>query len=285
MASRLSTLGYNRARQLILVAGLIVLILVAGLMYVRRVEPVEVAGTLLFIPIFLAFVYAGLRGGLIAGVVAALVYAGLRYPAIDLVGFGRFAGLTLSRSLAYIAFGAIGGIANQQLGASLTKLDLFDQIDDATGLFNARFFVDNTGLEMQRSDRYQTIFCVVVVDVPTDVLAGLSRRNRDRVVKELGRTIKDSIRTVDRGIHAADEARHRFATILPETGRDGARIFAGRLVEKMVQILGHRGATVDPQRISYDVSTFPGDNEDLQELRRDFASLEAREHPESAHTA
>ena len=285
MASRLSTLGYNRARQLILVAGLIVLVLVAGLMYVRRVEPVEVAGTLLFIPIFLAFVYAGLRGGLIAGVVAALVYAGLRYPAIDLVGFSRFAGLTLSRSLAYVAFGAIGGFANQQLGASLTKLDLFDQIDDGTGLFNARFFVDNTGLEMERSDRYQTIFCVVVVDVPTDSMASLSRRNRERVIKEIGRIIKESIRTVDRGVHAADESRHRFAAILPETGRDGARVFAGRLVEKMVEILNHRGATVDPQRISYDVSTFPGDNEDLQELRRDFASLEAREHPESAHSA
>lgn len=284
MASRLSTLGYNRARQLILGAGLLVLLLVAGLMYVRRVEPVEVAGTLLFIPIFLAFVYGGLRGGVIAGVLATLAYAAFRYPAIDLVGFDRFAGLTLSRALAYVAFGAIGGIANAQLGASLTKLDLFDQIDDDTGLFNARFFVDNTGLEIERSDRYQTIFCVVVVDVPGEVLAGLSRRNRDRVIKELGRTVKEGIRTVDRGVHAIDGERHRFATILPETGRDGGRVFAGRLVEKMVEVLSHRGA-VDPQRVSFDVATFPGDVEDLQEFRRDFASLEALEHPESAHTA
>lgn len=284
MASRLSSLGYNRARQLILAAGLIVLLIVAGLMYVRRVEPVEVWGTLLFIPIFLAFVFGGLRGGVIAGVLAAVVYGILRYPAIDKVGFDQFAGLTISRVLAYIAFGAIGGIANAQLGASLTKLDLFDQIDDETGLFNARFFVDNTGLEMERSDRYQTIFCVVVVDVPGEVLAGFNRRNRDKAIKELGRMVKEGIRTVDRGVHAVDGERHRFATILPETGRDGGRVFAGRLVEKMQELLSNRGA-VDPQRVSFDIATFPGDNEDLAELRRDFASLEALEHPETAHTA
>jgi GGDEF domain-containing protein len=284
MASRLSTLGYNRARNLILAVGLIVLLLVAALMYVRRVEAVEVAGTLLFIPIFLAFAFAGLRGGLIAGVLATVAYAALRYPAIDLVGFGRFASLTASRAVAFIAFGTIGGIANAQLGASLTKLDLFDQIDDSTGLFNARFFVDNTGLEMERSGRYQTIFCVVVVDVPGEVLGGMNKRNRDRAVKELGRLVKEGIRTVDRGVHAVDGERHRFATILPETGRDGGRVFAGRLVEKMVETLSHRGAT-DPQRVKFDVATFPGDEEDLQEFRRDFASLEALEHPESAHTA
>lgn len=285
MSSRLNSLGYDRARQLILVAGLIVLLVVAGLMYARRVESVEVAGTLLFIPIFLAFVFKGLRGGLIAAVLAALVYAALRYPAIDLVGFGRFASLIASRAVAYLAFGVIGGIANSQLQSSLTKLDLFDQIDDATGLFNARFFVDDTSLEMERADRYQTIFCVVVVDLPAEVLDRLGRRPRERVVRELGGLIKNSVRTVDRGVHVADEGRHRFAIILPETARDGGRVFAGRLVTKMVEVLTHRGAAVTPEQLPYDVCMFPGDEEDLQELRRDFAALDAREHPESAHSA
>lgn len=285
MASLLGALGYRRARQLILSTGLVVLIVVAVLMYVRRVETVEVWGTLLFIPIFIAFVLKGLRGGLIAGVLAAIAYAALRYPAFDLVGFGRYAGLTLSRTLAYLAFGVIGGIANAQLGASLTKLDLFDQIDDETGLFNARFFVDNTGLEMERADRYQTIFCVVVVDVPTALLDGLNRRQRDRVIKEIGRSIRESVRTVDRGIHASDGNRHRFAVILPETGRDGAGVFASRLVAHMTEVLTHRGATVGADQISYDVSLFPGDEQDLEELRRDFAALDAREHPETAHPA
>ena len=285
MASRLGNLGYTRARQLVLVAGLVVLVIVAALMYVRRVEPVEVAATLLFIPIFLAFVFQGLRGGLIAAVLAALVYAALRYPEIDLVGFGRFSSLILSRSIAYLAFGAIGGIANSQLEASLTKLDAFDQIDDATGLFNARFFVDNTELEMQRSDRYQTLFGVVIVDVPTSLFANTNRRQKDRIIKELAGILKDSVRTVDRAVHAADNERHRFAAILPETARDGGRVFAGRLVAKMTETLSHRGIQVDAQQVTYDVSMFPGDEEPIQQLRREFADLDAREHPETAHSA
>ncbi len=270
---------------MILVAGLIVLLLVAALMYVRRVEPVEVAATLLFIPIFLGFVFYGLRGGLIAGVLAALAYAALRYPAIDLVGFSRFSSLILSRSLAYLAFGAIGGFANSQLEASLTKLDLFDQIDDATGLFNARFFVDNTSLEMQRAERYQTLFAVVIVDVPTSLFANANRRQRDRVIKELGALLQESVRTVDRAVHASDAARHRFAAILPETARDGGNVFAGRLVAKMTEVLAHRGIPVEAQQVTYDVSMFPGDEDAIQQLRTEFAALEAREHPESAHTA
>ncbi len=283
MTPRLTALGYQRTRQVILVAGLIVLLVVAALMYARRVESVEVWGTLLFIPIFVAFVFQGLRGGIIAAIAAALIYAALRYPAIDLVGVGRFASLILSRSLAYLAFGAIGGIANSQLEASLTKLDLFDQIDDTTGLFNARFFVDNTGLEMERSDRYQTIFAVVVVDVPLAALEGAGRRQRDRVIRELGTAVKSSVRTVDRAVHAVDDAQHRFAVILPETARDGGRVFAARLVTKMVDVLTHRGMRVDDQQVRYDVSMFPGDEEGLQELRREFAAIDAREHPETAH--
>src|SRR5688500_3952448 len=99
MASRLSALGYNRARQLILVAGLIVLLVVAGLMYARRVETVDVVGTLMFVLVFLAFGSKGRRGGSVGELVAALVYAALRYPASDLVMFGRFASLIATRTL------------------------------------------------------------------------------------------------------------------------------------------------------------------------------------------
>ena len=253
-------------------------------MYVRRVESVEVLATLLFIPIFIAFVFQGIRGGAIAGVVAALAYAALRYPAIDLVGAGRFTSLILSRALAYIAFGLIGGLATQQLRTSITKLDAIDQVDDVTGLFNARFLVDNTGLEMQRSDRYHTLFCVVVVDIDDAPLGPLNRRQKERIMRELGTAVSDSARTMDRGVHAFDGRRHRFAVVLPETGRDGGRVFVSRLVEKMAGILTHRGVRIDPAGIESDVAMFPDDGDALQRLRSEFAEIEAREHPETAHT-
>ena len=125
-ARGLSGLNYGRARQIILAAGLLVLILVTVVMFVRRVDPIEVAATLLFIPIFIAFVFKGVKGGVGVAVIAALAYAALRYPAIQLVGSGRFATLLLSRAVAFLAFGTLGGFASQQLEASLSKLDQFD---------------------------------------------------------------------------------------------------------------------------------------------------------------
>jgi GGDEF domain-containing protein len=284
MASRLSALGYKRTRQLILIAGLVVLIVVAAVMYARGVQKEEVVGTLLFIPIFLGFVFMGLRGGLIGAVLATIIYAAVRYPAIDIAGFSFFAGRIAARGVAYLAFGAIGGIAHGQLQSSLNKLDMFDQIDDATGLFNARFFVDNAGLEMQRAQRYQTLFAVMSVEIPTSVFAEAPRRVRDRVVKELGQLIKDSVRNVDRGVHGVDTSSHRFAAILPETAKEGGQIFAGRLVAKMIEVLNHRGIPATADQVKYDVFMFPGDEEPIQHLRSEFGEIDAREHPETAHT-
>ena len=183
-------LSYNQVRILMLVAGLVLLAVTAGVNYVRRVETAEVAAILFFIPIFIAFVFWDWKGGLIAAALATDGYIGLREPAIHAIGAGRFTSLIFSRSIAFFAFGAIGGLANQQLRGSLTKLDLYDQIDDDTGLFNARYFVEDTNLEIARARRYRSIFAVVALDFPAEALVPLGRRARARVLRDLGRTIE-----------------------------------------------------------------------------------------------
>src|SRR5438270_302451 len=176
-------LSYNQVRALMLVGGLLLLGITAAVNYVRRVETAEVVAILLFIPIFVAFVFWDWKGGLIAAALATVGYIALRYPAIEAIGAGRFTGLIFSRSVAFFAFGAIGGLANQQLRGSLTKLDLYDQIDDATGLFNARYFLQDTDLEMSRARRYQTIFSIAVVDVPAAGLDGMGWRKRRNALR------------------------------------------------------------------------------------------------------
>jgi hypothetical protein len=121
---------------------------IVAVMLVRKVETVEVYAALLFVPDFLALVVWGLRGGLAAGAAAALAYGAMRQPAIERVGSGPFVNLIVGRSIGYLAFGAIGGFAAQQLEGSLEKLDVYDVIDDETGLNNARFFIQDTDLEM-----------------------------------------------------------------------------------------------------------------------------------------
>jgi GGDEF domain-containing protein len=280
--ARLRDISYVAARRLVLAVGLGVLLLTAGVMYARRVDTVEVAGTLLFMFVFVAFVFGKIRGGIVAGILAALGYAALRYPAIQAVGIDRFVGLIVSRAVAYVTFGAIGGWAIQSLEGSLTKLELYDQIDDETGLYNARFFVEDTDLEMSRSRRYRTIFSVVVADIPAGVLESLTLRQRRGILRHLGRVIRDSVRTVDRPVHSADERGHRLAVVLPETGRDGARIFIDRFADRIAGYLNQRGAVVSSDSIGRLAVSFPDDEGAVQSLRAEFAAIDRVEHPEAA---
>jgi diguanylate cyclase (GGDEF)-like protein len=274
-------MSYQRARSFLLAGGLVVLLLTTVVMYVRRVDPVEVAGILVFIPVFVAFVFWNAPGGLVGAVLAVVIYTVLRYPAIEAVGADRFAGLIASRAVAYLAFGLIGGFANKQLQGSLGKLELYDQIDDTTGLFNARFFVQDTELEVSRADRYQSIFSISLVDIPADTLYQLGRRQRDRVLRELGRMLRASVRTVDRAVHARDGNKHRLVVVLPETAKAGAVIFTERLAEKLSEYLATKGAKFDGGGLVGVALTFPDDQVAIETLRSEFAAIDKSEHPEA----
>jgi len=278
-------LSYNQVRILMLVGGLLLLGITAAVNYVRRVETAEVVAILLFIPIFVAFVFWDWKGGIIAAALATVVYILLRRPAIEAIGAGRFTSLIFSRAVAFFAFGVIGGLANQQLRGSLTKLDLYDQIDDETGLFNARYFLQDTDLEMSRARRYQTLFSVSLVDFPAAPLHDLGRRRRRNTLRQLGQLLADSVRTVDRAVHAHDGERHRIVVVLPETAAEGAQIFTDRLATRIAAFLGQRGAAVNETAVSRLAITFPGDDAPLQQLRGEFADIERREHPEHPEEA
>ena len=275
-------LSYANARRLLIAGGLVVLLLTAAVMYARRVDTVEVVAILLFIPVFIGLVFWNVVGGLVAAVLASLAYLLLRLDAIDQVGLDQFRGHLLSRTLAYLAFGVIGGWANRELQGSLTKLDLYDQIDDDTGLYNARFFVQDSELEMARSTRYQTIFSVVMVDVAVTAFEGLSRRQRGGALKGLGRVLRDSVRTVDRVAHSRDDTRHRFVVVLPETGGEGARVFGSRLRQWVVDYLSQRGAEGIDSSVTLTSYTFPGNETEIRQLREEFAAIDREEHPEAA---
>ena len=283
---RLTQMTFEQARRLVLVAGLAILLLTAGFMYLRAVDTTEVVAILLFIPVFLGLIFYGMRGGLIAAAVATLVYLAAKYPAMQAVGAGDFIPQILSRAIAYFAFGAIGGWANEQLEASLTKLEVYDQIDDYTGVYNARFFVQDTDLEMSRAKRYQTIFSIASVDFPAAPLQGLSRRQRKGIRRELGRLLQEAVRTVDRPVHGFDGARHNFAVVLPETGVEGSRIFTERLAERMAAYLRDRGVQITNEEVRAEHVTFPDDGEErVQTLRQRFAAIDKHEHPQDKTTA
>jgi hypothetical protein len=277
-SDRLSQLGYVKARRLLVLVGVAVLAVVALVMYARRVDTVEVVATLLFLPIFIAFVYRGVVGGVVAALGAIAVYAFMRYPAIEAVGADEFTGLIVSRAAAYLIFGAVGGWATQVLEGSLEKLELYDEIDDETGLYNARHLLLQTDLEMARAQRYQTLFSVVVLEVPAAPLHALSTRQRRALLRDLGRQLREGARTVDHLVHAHDGTTHRVAAILPETSGTGAEVFRARFSDRVIAFLGDRGAAIDPTEVTTRSLTYPGDEEAMDVLRAEYQRIDALLH-------
>lgn len=273
-------MGYGRARLLTLLAGLVVMLVLVVFLYVRGVDEIERYGAMLFVPVFMAFVFWDIAGGALAGIFAGIAYAAFRWKQLDVFGTQDFFELVLARAIFYVAFGVVGGWANKQMRSSIEKLELYDQVDDATGLFNARFFVQDSDLEISRATRYQTLFSVAAVDVPAEPMSQLSKRQRASLLKDLGRILKESVRTVDRAVHAADNRYHKIAVVLPETGREGVRIFSGRLAERLAEYLGSKGVPVKKDEIVTRALTYPDDEAGIVDLKKEFAAIDRSEHPE-----
>lgn len=252
----MTDLPESRARNLLLLSGLILLGLIVMSMAFRGVDPVEVVATAAFAPIFVAILFFGIRGGVAVAVAAALGYTALRLPAIRLVGIPTLSGLLVSRIVGFMAFGAIGGWAASVVGSSLTKLALFDEIDDATGLHNARSLLAVLDRERSRAGRYSGVFSVVHASF--DRPAGRGRAVQT-ALRALGGRLVSSVRISDHLSHFSDDRSH-LVVVLPETGAEGAETVRAGLVAAL-----DGWSAVAPVT---KVICMPGDDEALVELER-----------------
>ena len=237
-----------------LLVGLIILVGIALIMYVRRVDPAEVAATLFFLPVFMGFLYWGMKGGLAVGVLAALGYVALRLPAIEAVGAGRLLGLIAARTLGYLAFGGVGGWAVEQLGANIAKLDLYDHVDDETKLGNSRSFVETVERERSRCKRYEEAFSVCLIEAD---LADVEKDRRSRLMVQLGEAIRSGVRAADSASHARQGGTDLFAVVLPETKAVGVASFADKLTATMSSVLAE--SNVAGGRLTVTTATYPDD--------------------------
>lgn len=275
LVEQLVRVGYDRARRLLIAVGLVILAIVVAGLLARSVDHVEVVGTLLFVPIFVALMYGGVTGGAVAGVLATVVYVVLRSDAIDAVGFGEFAGVVVSRGLGYLLFGVAGGWASSTLEESIEKLDQHDTIDDLTGLHNARFLLDDVTLEQARSQRYESVFSVSFASVPAAEIGALGSRQRRQLLRELGQKLDAAVRNVDRVAHGFDGRTHHVAVVLPETGAEGASVFHGRLTAELGEFFAANDVDA---HVSGAVCTIPGGEERLEAQLEPWRRIDAALH-------
>ncbi len=244
---------FVRARGLLLVSGLILISLVSLIAISRGVDRVEVIATLLFIPVFAGFLFWGIKGGFWLGLVAALTYIAIRIPAMRLVGLTAMSGQLAARILGYLGFGLGGGWAAQQIKATLDKFELHDDIDDETGLGNARSMIEVTDTEKARADRYQKVFSVVLADLSGAQWSDEPNRRQRVALQELGRRVKAAIRSSDHAAHGRQKDHHLIGLVLPETGPEGARIASENLRKVLI------GSSNPGVAIRLAQATYPGE--------------------------
>jgi len=252
----------RRARDITLLVGLLIIGLVVVTMVLREVDPVEITATVAFAPVFVAFLFFGWKVGIAVGAAAAVLYVLMRWSAIEVVGMAPLFGTISSRVLGYLVFGGVGGWAAEQLQAAIDKLELHDEIDDATGLGNARAAIAAIDTERARAQRYEKI--VSIIECEFEMPAVVSERITSATLRQLGAAIAHGVRTSDHAAHIEEDSSHRLVMVLPETGAVGAETVAANLDREVRARIGMSTET--------NVMTLPGDDDEVERLLTSLAT-------------
>ena len=257
------TMTVRRARDITLLVGLLIIGLVVVTMVFRDVDPIEIVATVAFAPVFVAFLFFGWKAGLAVGTLAAVGYIVMRLPAISVVGIGPLFGAISSRVLGYLAFGGLGGWAAEQLQAAIDKLELHDEIDDVSGLGNARAALGAIDRERARALRYEKL--VSVIECTFDIPDAVTEKTAASTLRQLGSAIAHSVRASDHASHIKDGDLHRLVIVLPETGSVGAETVATNLDREVRARIGVTTGIA--------VMTSPGDDDRIEAMLQSISAL------------
>ena len=165
----------------------------------------------------------------------------------------------------------------------MTKLDLYDQVDDVTGLFNARYFVQGTDLEMARARRYRSVFAVVGARRPRRAARAASDGG-----PEPGSSASSVASCATACVRSTAWSTAAKATVtawprsFPRPGRRARESSPGRLATRVAGFLAARGVEVDVGALDTRALTYPEDEALVEALRREFATIDHVEHPEAS---
>jgi GGDEF domain-containing protein len=234
---------YTRIEQLaLLIGGVAILGGIAFWVPRGNPAPVELVAQALLFGVLLAAVTYGRRGGLVAAIVASVLYVVLRLP--DLTQ-GQLTGAQLavvvSRMLSFGLLGIVGGEVFMRLRYNLARLEGQSALDDWSRVYNQRFIHLEIARAQARHQRYGEPLSIVVVSVSSSVFAGFRPARQRTVVRGLADHIRADVRMVDEVARLADG---RFVVVMPHTPRTGGLVVRDRLAAGVRAALGAREEAV-----------------------------------------
>jgi diguanylate cyclase (GGDEF)-like protein len=162
-------------------------------------------------------------------------------------------------------------IFSEQTALALRNFRLNNEVhqltieDELTGLFNRRHFMDLGEREFRRARRFQHQLSVMIVDIDQfkKVNEKYGENASNQVLLNIANVIQTNVRNVDIPTRYQQE---KFAVLLTETDRAGARIISDRLRELIAEIPNITTAGLVKITVSIGVAIMEQDTPNLAEL-------------------
>ncbi len=135
-------------------------------------------------------------------------------------------------------FAGVEGVARDETKRKVLEeqLKILATIDEMTGLYNRRHFIERFQAEMSRASRYRAELSFLILDV--DLFKDVNDRHGhllgDVVLRQFSEILRHMTRQIDLVGRLGGE---EFAVCLPETGREQALLLAERLREAIAQAM------------------------------------------------
>jgi len=202
---------------------------------------VEVVAQLLLFGVLVVAVHWGRRGGMLAALVASVIYIALRIPLLS-SGLAREDLLFMaSRIAAFMLVGIIGGEVFGRIKYVFARLDDSNTIDDWSRVYNQRYTDHAIEKARARYARYGEPFSLVVVTMTPALTADLSPQRQRTLVRAVANYLRDDVRIVDEVCRVDDG---RFLLLLPHTNKAGGVVVEGRVREGVRHTVGAREDSV-----------------------------------------